>query len=229
MRYLLTLVLLFGLTASECYAQLGSSTNLFTFKKFEDNPIQKSLVRIHANGEQGVGLGSGALIGKDLILTAYHVVRGATTIDVLVPHKAFRFKDAKLLYFDVGKDLAVLKAALPKAVKPLTVSETVPKQGETIQFLGFAGGQLPRHFDCKVLDVDNLAKQLLLDSQVIQGDSGGMMLNSKGEIVGCIQKGMVSITRISHLEGDTLYNPLLLALTTGCDCRTISDFLKANE
>lgn len=215
--------------SAPCYAQLGSSTNIFRFKKFDDNAVQRSLVRIHSIRSDGVGLGSGVLIGKDHILTAYHVVSGATSFDVLVPHKAYTFKDAKLLYFDPELDLAVLKAPLPQSIKPLTISKSVPKQGDSVQFLGFAGGSLPRHFDCVVLDVDNKGQKLLINSAVIQGDSGGVILNKDNEVVGCIQIGMISISSLKSLERGKVYSPLLLALTTGHDCRAIAKFLEDNK
>jgi S1-C subfamily serine protease len=228
MRFL-SAILFVGFSALHCQAQLGSSTNLYDFKKFESNPVQKSLMRIHCKTEDGLtALGSGGVVGKDLILTAYHVVRGAASIEIVIPHKAYKTK-AKLLYFDEATDLAILQASIPKAVRPLKIASKPPAQGELVQFLGFAGGSLPRHFDCKVLDVDNLAKQLLLNAPVIQGDSGGMILNSQNEVIGVIQRGQVAITRISHLESDTLFNPLLLALTIGHDCRVIDQFLKDNK
>ncbi len=217
------------LVAIPCYAQLGGSTGLYKFKKFEDNPVQKSLVRIHAQHEQGTALGSGVVLGCDLILTANHVIEGADSVDIYLPYCNKTFKNVEVVKVDPDHDLAILRVKLPKTSKPLTVSKTTPKQGDVVQFLGFAGGSVPRHFECQVLSVDELGQRILLNAPVIQGDSGGTILNKDGEIVGCIQQGIVTLRRISHLELDEMRNPLMLALTSGHDNRAIAEFLKAYD
>lgn len=217
-RFALLLVLLLT-SSSVSFAQLGESTGIYEFKKFESHPIQSALVIVDTDG----GTGSGFIIGKDLILTANHCIRGSRDIRIKIPRLSFVSEVVKVVRSDSSNDLALLKVKLPKGLRILSIAKTPPKQGDDVEFLGFAGFSIPRHFDSKVLHIKG--DQYLLGAAVIQGDSGGAILNKDGDVVGIIQTGMVQIQSMpTEFEG-ALMRPLMLGLTSGHTSEAISKFL----
>lgn len=217
-KFALLLALLF-LSPSISYAQLGESTGLFEFKKFEDNPIQSALVIVDTEG----GTGSGFIVGKDLILTADHCVGGCKRISIKIPRLGFVSGPVKVVRRDASKDLSLLKVDLPKGLRILSISKTPPEMGDDVEFLGFAGFSKPRHFDSEILSVSG--DQYLLNGVVIQGDSGGAILNSDGDVVGMIQRGQTPLKKFYlDYDGNTIA-PMMLALTSGHTSEALNKFL----
>ncbi len=217
-KFALLLVLVF-LSPSISYAQLGESTGLYEFKEFGANPIQSALVVVDTEG----GTGSGFIVGKDLILTADHCISGSRNIVIKIPRLNFVSKPVKVVRRDARKDLALLKVELPKGLRILSISKTPPKMGDDVEFLGYAGFEIQRHFDSEILSVSG--DQYLLNGAVIQGDSGGAILNKDGDVVGMIQMGQTPLKKFYlDYEGGTIA-PMMLALTSGHTSEALNKFL----
>lgn len=140
------------------------------------------------------GIGTGVIINKEgLILTNYHVVEGATEIEVVLSNG--KGMTANIVNFDSNMDLAVIKlngeiGSLP--VAKLGDSDKL-RTGEIAIAIGNPlGKQLMRSVTIGVISATgreitiNGKKFNLIqtDAAINRGNSGGPLLNSKGEVIG---------------------------------------------
>jgi formylglycine-generating enzyme required for sulfatase activity len=148
-----------------------------------------AVVWIQAETAQGTSAGSGEIISPDgYILTAAHVIEGATRIKVLVEET--REYGASLVVQDAKADIALLKIAGSGLVwlalgdsDALSLDQEIRLLGYPQQQIGF-GLILGRGF---FLGRRRTAEVELLQLQVDpfdRGHSGGPILNARGEIVG---------------------------------------------
>jgi len=148
-----------------------------------------------------IGNGSGVIISPDgFIITNEHVIEGASEIEVTTNNnKAYK---AIIIGSDPYTDIAVLK------IKPKTVLSYIPfgdseliKTGEWVLAVGnpfnlnstvTAGIVSAKSRDLNKLDRKNQSF-IQTDAAVNQGNSGGALINTKGELIG-INTAISSIT-----------------------------------
>src|SRR5204863_4934474 len=147
-----------------------------------------AIARIIVSEKDGVSYGSGSLIDvRDdygLVITNWHVVRDANgAISVLFPD-GFSSK-ADVVKVDKDWDLAALSIRKPAAA-PLPMTAIPPQPGQRLFIAGYgsgdfraAAGNCLRYgspgpaFENELVEVDAEARN---------GDSGGPILNERGEI-----------------------------------------------
>ncbi|MGH9713530.1 MAG: S1C family serine protease [Candidatus Acidiferrales bacterium] len=140
------------------------------------------------------GAGSGFLIDTDgHILTNYHVVQGAQTIEVTLGDQT-RYK-AKLIGQDTRNDIALVKidpkgrklAALPLGdSRNLLVGQRVLAIGNPFGFQSTLTTGVVSSLGRTVQTSENtfIDEAIQTDAAINRGNSGGPLLNSHGEVIG---------------------------------------------
>jgi S1-C subfamily serine protease len=139
-------------------------------------------------------LGSGFVVDKaGHIVTNYHVVEGAQQIEV-----SFSNQDtykAKLVGTDPSTDLALLQVEVPsRALTPLALADSDRiRVGDPVVAIGNPFG-LDRTATAGIVSAlqrnvtapngSNIDHVIQTDAPINQGNSGGPLLNDKGEVVG---------------------------------------------
>ncbi len=138
------------------------------------------------------GIGTAFVIGKDgLALTAYHVMFDSKNpTAVTVNHKRYA---VSVVGYDDQSDLALIRVKFPGPVTPLNLAGASPKVGDDALAIGNGGGAFLRPKNGKLLKLDVASDRadfasgtLELSAQLIPGDSGGPILNAKGEVEGVV-------------------------------------------
>ena len=158
--------------------------------------------------------GSGILLDKGYVLTAAHVVSEKTNNHiekVVFPWVIFddgTKRTGRLERFDNKLDLALLQTG--HKLTGVTLGEP-PTRGDIIWVIGSSGGfrnSLKRGIVSNMTDTD-----LMTDTLVSPGASGGPMLNDDGELIG--------LTQAMLLTHGTIY-----VYGVGVPIKTIKEFLK---
>ena len=190
------------------------STNLFAGTLGAPQPIEPGHLRFQSPPASGVDFtsqqphpavarivvpegdatsyGSGTLVDvRDeygLVVTNWHVVRDGTgEVEVIFPD-GFRSK-ARPLKVDADWDLAALVIWRPTAAA-VKLAAAAPQPGEQLTICGYgsgnyraATGRCTQYFAPKVELPQHLVE---LDVEARQGDSGGPIFNSRGELAGVL-------------------------------------------
>ncbi len=128
------------------------------------------------------------------ILTNYHVIEGAQSIDVAFGDETAT--PAEVVGADPANDLAVLKVAqLPPGVKALEMGDSdILQVGQTAVAIGNPFGQFQRTLTVGVISALNRTMQvdndrvlrgvIQTDAAINRGNSGGPLLDSQGRVIG---------------------------------------------
>ncbi|CAN5755030.1 trypsin-like peptidase domain-containing protein [soil metagenome] len=137
------------------------------------------------------GQGSGFILNKDgLILTNNHVIGNAQKVEVKLSDK-HTYK-AQVIGVDEGHDLALLKIVAPGLV-PATLSESQGLMvGQRVYAIGNPfglQGTMTRGIISAIRSIKGpngnpIEDAIQTDAAVNPGNSGGPLLNSKGEVIG---------------------------------------------
>jgi S1-C subfamily serine protease len=149
------------------------------------------------DGEEGFGVGSGVVINNNGdILTALHVVLGATEIEIA-------FTDgtrsaAEIISDDPDHDIAVLQASRPPEVivpavlgsaNAMSVGDEAYAVGNPLGLAGSMSAGVISGFE-RSFTVDETGQRLegliQFDAAVNPGNSGGPLLNRAGQVIGIV-------------------------------------------
>ena len=147
------------------------------------------------------GYGSGFFVDSDQIATAYHVVEGASSGYVSPVHQEDKYPIVGITAIDKDNDLVILKVSGARGTPlPIGDSEKVEIQHEVIVVgnpLGYEGTVT----DGKIIN-NSLGNRLLTDATINRGNSGGALLNSKGEVIGVAIGKKLDIVQRPNTEDD---------------------------
>ncbi len=168
--------------------------NVYTAKnvKSRASTMEQLLYGVPAQGSVQNSLGSGVIVGADgIVVTNNHVIQGADSFRVVLSDR--REYPAELLLADERTDLAVLKIDTGTERLPtLTFADTRAVQvGDLVLAIGnpFGVGQTVTNGIISAtartdVGVSDYSFFLQTDAAVNPGNSGGALINTKGELVG---------------------------------------------
>lgn len=155
-------------------------------------PPHPAVVRVIVPERNGASLGSGSLVAVNqrygLVVTNHHVVRdGNGQVGVVFPD-GFR-SGATVVRVDRDWDLAALVIWRPNA-RPIALATEVPRLGEPLSIAGYGSGDyrlVTGRCSQYVSPGGNLPYEMIeLSAGARQGDSGGPILNQRGELAGVL-------------------------------------------
>ena len=168
--------------ADDAKNSCGPATNVYVRKEPRPKVVKGTLAKS----------GSGFLLsGTAFVMTAYHVVEGASQIDVRFPSGAKH--TAQIAARDIDNDLAILKLLEFKSNGDgfrMNLQSSLAA-GDSVHALGFpltnALGEQPSIVSGEVSSttgVDDSPTQFRMTALINSGNSGGPILNQNGEVVG---------------------------------------------
>jgi S1-C subfamily serine protease len=192
-------------------------------------PIGTGVVVIDtALGYQG---GSAAGTGMVLtssgeVLTNNHVIRGATSIKVVVPGTSHTYT-AKVVGYDVTNDVAVLQAVGASNLKTVSTASSKVSVGDAVTAVGNAGGTgtltsatgtITGLQQSVVVSDDQggtarLTGMIGTNAGVQPGDSGGPLLNGAGKVIGMDTAGSTGFVFRSATATQAYAIPVAKALS----------------
>lgn len=151
-----------------------------------------AVVRIIVPDGTTTSLGSGALVAVTenlgLVVTNWHVVQDTRGQIVVAFPDGFR-SGATLLNTDRDWDLAALAIQRPRAA-PIPLATRPPRPGEPLTIAGYGSGQYRavtgRCTQYVSPGPNHPFEMVELSAAARQGDSGGPILNSRGELAGVL-------------------------------------------
>ena len=160
------------------------------------NPIMEYFYGYRGNQQQTqIGTGSGVIISEDgFIVTNNHVVNGADEINVTLNNK--KTYKAKVIGVDASSDIAVIKIEASGLPYLVYGNSDEIKLGQWVLAIGYplsldvtitAGiiSAKNRSIDINSRQSDKPVESFLqTDAAVNQGNSGGALVNTSGELIG---------------------------------------------
>lgn len=140
--------------------------------------------------ERGLATGTGFFVSPNgIIATNYHVVRGASSITVNDTFSGRRAR-AEVLHSDPKNDIALIKINTSNAPHLFLSSGKVYRKGDEVIALGYPepeelGQELKATFGRinALSGGDNEENFYQMDAPIQPGNSGGPLLNSRGEVI----------------------------------------------
>jgi S1-C subfamily serine protease len=171
------------------------------------------------------GQGSGFILNKDgLILTNNHVIDNAQRVEVMLSDK-HKYK-ATVMGVDKNHDLALLKITAPNLI-PATLSESTGLiVGQRVYAIGNPfglQGTMTRGIISSIRSIrgpnnNPIEDAIQTDAAVNPGNSGGPLLNSRGEVIG--------ITTLIANNGADQSSGIGFAIPVNTAKAVIADFAK---
>ena len=192
------------------------ATSLLEFVSNTACPIgmAKEVVRENDKSQENSGLnlstGTAWLITPTNLVTAYHVIENANSIQVLISES--ENVEAHVIATDPQNDIAILELKRPLKSTPLNLAAKQPRLGAKVAVLGYP---LPDLLGIKIQATTGEISGLrgLGDDQrfyqisapVQSGNSGGPLLNQEGEVVGIVSSKLNAM-KIMEASGEVPQN-----------------------
>lgn len=137
------------------------------------------------------GVGTAFLIGEGYALTAYHVVFEAKRLSAVTLDK--KRYTVQVVGYDDQADLALLRVNVPANAPFMPLANARPAVGDATLAIGNGGGAFLTLKTGRLTGLDSDAGRadfppgtLELNAQLVPGDSGGPIINARGEVVGIV-------------------------------------------
>ena len=172
------------------------------------------VVRLDATSCGGSDVGTGFLVGSNLVATANHVVDGASVIGVTAGTET---RVGTVVGADNATDVALIQLNAPLTGHVFGLQGTPPAVGTPVAAIGFPEG-LPITLTQgsisgldRTITLGGQARTGLIqtDASVNPGNSGGPLVESAGHVVGIVDAGTTQLNGIGFAVSGTNAKPLL--------------------
>jgi hypothetical protein len=154
--------------------------------------VERSVVRIHVEGEYGASTGSGFVVdNQGTLVTNYHVMEGARSAEAEF-NTGEKAKITGVWKLDDIRDLAIVQIDMPaEKLTPIRLAEHLPRKGEQVAAFG---APLGLSFTASEGIISALRSGEEIEhgtgtyvqttAPISPGNSGGPLVNLRGEVVG---------------------------------------------
>lgn len=182
------------------------------FRRLKVTPPQTphpAIVQVQVQEGEAWAKGSGTLIAANekfgWVLTNWHVVRGGNGT-ALISFPGGAQLQGQVVKMDHVWDLALVITGRPP-VQPIPLSSTVPMIGEPLTIAGYGPGEFRavqgRCTNYAAPDAQHPQEMIDVSVAARQGDSGGPILNERGELAGVLfgaGQGATTGTHVGRLR-----------------------------
>ena len=129
-------------------------------------------------------IGAGFTVSQDQIITAAHVVTGASSIEIVLQSDKDNPRPAVLVYIDDVKDIAILEVDT-MGIKQFELAENLPEVGAEVFAIGSPIGAPV--LSKGLYEGLSYAGSLTASVPIAPGNSGGPLLDEMGNVIGLVQ------------------------------------------
>jgi serine protease Do len=156
--------------------------------------LKTSVTVSNYDGSKKINSGSGVFISKNLLVTNFHVVQGGDNWEIIRFSDNKKFK-AKIRKVDRIHDVCILELIDDRVNIHLNINDKYPKIGSDIIVAGS-----PIGLDGTITkgNISNIQREEPFDYELLQisapispGNSGGPVVNLKGELIGITVSSIV--------------------------------------
>ena len=186
MKKFLTTIIAAIMLCAPATAQYYDKDELININVYEK--ISPAIVSVVAQLSDGVSEGTGCIITTDgQILTGWHVVEGAKTIDVTTSNGQ-TYKAKLMAKMKDSRDLALLKIEPNEKLSTVSFGDSEDvKVGQKVLSIGNPFGFSNTLTQGIISRIDYVKNRFQTDAAINPGCSGGPILNSTGEVIGISQ------------------------------------------
>lgn len=156
-----------------------------------------SVVRVVGQAEQcgKILQGSGFLVNQDTVMTNAHVVAGTDVVGIETVNGEF---DASVVYYNPQEDVALLRVTPDTGLTPLRWADEVAEPNDDALVMGYPLGGPFKATPARVRDLFTVTgpdiyadtrvdrEAYTLRGTVVQGNSGGPVINTDGEVIALV-------------------------------------------
>ena len=198
----------------DSYGGRGNNRRYYQEVPSEEDEAEEQEEAQETPNEIESGMGSGTIIAENdselLILTSYHVVEGSSSLYVTFIND--ESVDGYIKSADADRDIAIVAVPLEDidqetldSIAVATISTEAPRVGEGVIVIGNALGYgtsvtagIVSAVNREITVDDRTMNVIQTDAAINFGNSGGCMLNAKGEIIG-ISEAKATVTYVEEM------------------------------
>jgi serine protease Do len=145
--------------------------------------VGPAVLRVAIGDGNREGSCSGVVVNADAgyVLTAAHCIQTEGEFNYTVAGR-----HADVVRYNRVLDLAVLSVKLPKGTPQVKVAVVAPKTGAAVAVVGYGFGSAELAIQSGIVANarETASERMLVDANLLPGDSGGAIVNEAGELVG---------------------------------------------
>ncbi len=127
--------------------------------------------------------GTGFFVERDLVVTNFHCVAGATSMFAKLVSRDAEFPVEGVVAADLENDLAILKVTGKCKPLPIADSDNI-KVDDTVVAIGYSSEEKCDITSVRIQDIRDSINKFQIKEPFKRGHSGGPLLNSSGEVIG---------------------------------------------